>query len=221
MKDLFELCLEPEDLVLDAFGGSGTTAEALFQLNEEDRSARRFIIIQAPETLPEDATARKLGFDNIAQICRERIKKSGDVFSEKDETDTGFRFLRLGKSSFSEVYRNPGNTAQSELLTLVETTTASVNDQENLLFETILMWGLEPTLSVEQLELSGGTVFSVDQGSLIASFHNKLTESLATEMAKLKPLRAVFLSGDIESDSTLINIQVFQRLSPSTDIKIL
>lgn len=222
LKDLFELCLGPEDLVLDAFGGSGTTAEALYQLNSEDLSSRNFIIIQAPEELPKDATARNLGFENIAQICRERVKRAGDVISDKEKTDTGFRFFRLGGSSFTEVARTPGDTAQAELLSLIDTTTASIGSQEALLFEIILTWGLEPTLTVEKLELSGGAVYSVDQGSLIASFHNQLTEDLATEIAKLKPLRSVFLSADIESDSTLINVQqIFQQVSQSTDIKII
>ncbi|MGQ9352458.1 site-specific DNA-methyltransferase (plasmid) [Mycolicibacterium gilvum] len=212
------------DVVLDFFAGSGTTAHAVWQLNADDGEKRRFVLVQLPEEYGENSLARSLGFSNIAETSRERLRRAAAQLVAKvglaaDELDVGFRTLRVDTTNMADVLRTPDETGQ-QALTELENSVKPGRSGEDLLFQVLLDWGLELTmpLTVEQLE--GREVFVVDDDALIACFDSDVSPELVRAIAKREPLRAVFRDSGFASDDARINAeQIFREISPATDIK--
>lgn len=213
-----------DDLVMDFFAGSATTAEALFRRNAIDGSNRRLILVQLDEATPLDSTARTLGFENIADISKERIRRAGkkilaDDCHPKWNRDVGFRALKIDTSNMKDVYYRPDELRQSSLIELVD----NVKDGrkgEDLLFQVLVDWGVGLTFPIRRETLHDKTVFFVDDNALIACFDSGITEKLLEEMAGHNPLRVVFSDRSFSSDILKINAeQIFLQLSPSTEFK--
>lgn len=103
MKVLVGAVDDKEALVLDFFSGSATTAEAVMQMNAEDKGRRRFIMVQVPEVCDEKSEAYKAGYQNICEIGKERIRRAGDKIKAKHSgenasLDIGFKVLKLAGS---------------------------------------------------------------------------------------------------------------------------
>lgn len=212
------------DVVLDFFAGSGTTADALMQLNSEDGEARRFVLVQLCEDYGESSLARSLGFSNIAETARERIRRAGAHILEKaglasDNLDVGFRMLRVDTTNMTDVLRTPDDTGQ-EALTGLEDSVKKDRSSEDLLFQVLLDWGLEMTMPIGVETLEGHEVFLIEDGVLIACLDNEVSPELVRAVAAREPLRAVFRDSGFGSDAARINAeQIFREISPSTDVK--
>ncbi len=109
-----------EDIVLDFFSGSATTAHAVMQLNAEDGGKRKFIMVQLPEKTDEKSEAFKAGYKNICEIGKERIRRAGKKIKEENPNatnlDTGFRVLKLAETNMTDVYYSPLEINQQMLL---------------------------------------------------------------------------------------------------------
>ncbi|WP_199190064.1 DNA methyltransferase [Mycobacterium sp. ENV421] len=212
------------DAVLDFFAGSGTTADAVWQLNAEDGENRQVVLVQLPEQYGENSLARSLGFSNIAETSRERIRRVGTHLVEKSglgasKLDVGFRTLRVDTTNMADVLRTPDETAQ-QALTELESSVKPSRSGEDLLFQVLLDWGLELTMPVTVETVEGHEVFVVDDDALIACFDPEVTPELVRAIAKRDPLRAVFRDSGFVSDDARINAeQIFREISPSTDVK--
>ena len=212
------------DIVLDFFAGSATTAHAVMQLNSEDGGNRKFIMVQLPEECDKKSEAFKAGYKTIAEISKERIRRAGSKILEgechKDwNKDVGFRVLKVDTSNMADVYYSPDQVTQGSLDLLVDNIKTDRTD-EDLLFQVLLDWGVDLTLPIRKETIQGKTVFFVDDDALVACFDLRINEALIKELAIKEPLRVVFRDDGFESDAVKINAeQIFKQVSPHTEVK--
>ncbi|MDE6718833.1 MAG: hypothetical protein K2J68_03150, partial [Treponemataceae bacterium] len=216
----------PSAIVLDFFSGSATTAHAVMQLNAEDGGKRKFIMVQLPEPCDEKSEAYKAGYKNICEIGKERIRRAGAKIKQENgltaqNLDTGFRVLKLDSSNMKDVYYRPEEYSQSMLEGLADNIKPD-RTALDLLFQVMLDLGKPLSAKIEEREIAGKSVFNVDDGDLIACFEDNISAEIVTEIAKARPLYAVFRDSGLSSDSVAANFeQIFATYSPNTARKVL
>lgn len=213
-----------DDIILDFFGGSGTTADAVMQLNAEDNGNRKYIIVQMKEETQQKSVARLVGFESISQICKERIRRAAQKIADENpeaKFDGGFRVLKCDSSNMKDVYYNPSETQQS----LFDTYADNIKEDrtpEDLLFQVMLDLGVLLSSKIEETTIAGKQVFNVADGFLIACFDNDVTEETVKAVAEKKPYYAVFRDSSMANDSVATNFdQIFASISPDTVRKVL
>ncbi|WP_019004927.1 site-specific DNA-methyltransferase [Cohnella laeviribosi] len=225
IKKILEITTAPQkdDIVLDFFSGSATTAHAVMQLNAEDQGNRKFIMVQLPEETNETSEAYKAGYKNICDIGKERIRRAAKKIKEETgaDIDYGFRVFRVDSSNMKDVYYAPDKLKQGDIFDL----TSNIKEDrtgEDLLIQVMLELGLELSLPMETKQIEGKTVHYVAGNSLIACFDDNVSESVIKQIAAEKPLRVVFRDSSFENDSARINVEeLFKMLSPGTEIQVL
>jgi len=226
LKRMLEIGTRPNDLVLDFFAGSSTTAHAVMQQNAEDGGNRKFIMVQLPEPCGEQSEAFKAGYKTIAEISKERIRRAGKKIKEANATtvpdlDIGFRVLKVDSSNMAEVYYRPDAIKQNLLKNFTDNI-KSDRTAEDLLFQVLLDWGVDLSLPIRKETIQDKTVFFVNEPpyDLVACFDSGVNEDLVKELARLEPLRVVFRDTGFVSDAVKINVeQIFKQLSPGTEVK--
>ena len=214
------------NIVLDFFSGSATTAHAVMQLNAEDGGHRKFIMVQLPELCEEKSEAFKAGYKNICEIGKERIRRAGKKIKEESplttlDLDTGFRVLKLDDSNMTDVYYNPSEYSQ-DLLSSLESNIKSDRTDLDLLFGCLLEWGLPLSLPYSSEEIDGCTVHDYNDGDLIACFDENVPDSVVKAIAKKQPLRAVFRDSSFSDSPSKINVgEIFKLLAPDTRVKVI
>ena len=207
------------DVILDFFSGSATTAHAVMQLNAEDGGHRKFIMVQLPEKCDEASEAYKAGYKTICEIGKERIRRAGDkIKSESPMTtqdlDVGFRVLKLDDTNMKDVYYAPDDYDQGMLAGL-ESNIKDDRTDLDLLFGCLIDWGLPLSLPYKSEQIDGCTVHTYNDGDLIACFDANIPESVVKEIAKRKPLRAVFRDSGFASSPEKINVfEIFKLYMP-------
>ncbi|MGO1567931.1 MAG: site-specific DNA-methyltransferase [Brachybacterium sp.] len=215
-----------EAIVMDFFAGSGSTGHAVMELNAADHGTRKYILVQLDESPESGSAAAQRGYDTIAAVARERLRRAGSELTrhqdaEETRIDTGFRALRIDTTNMTDTLRSPDVLTQGELAGLVDNVKPE-RTGEDLLFQVMLDWGLELSLPITREEFDGSEVFSVDDGALLASFSHEVSPSLINDLAARAPLRVVFRDSAFANDSARINAeQVFAEVSPSTDVKVI
>ena len=217
-----------EDMILDFFSGSGTTAHATMQLNAEDGGNRKFIMVQFPEVTDEKSEAYKAGYKNICGIGKERIRLAGKKILEEnsdkegiENLDIGFRVLKLDESNMKDVYYSPDEFSQ-DLLAILESNIKTDRNDLDLLFSCLLEWGLPLSLPYSSEEMEGYTVHNYNNGDLIACFEKNIPDIVIKEVAKKKPLRAVFRDSSFANSPAKINVrEIFKLLAPDTRVKVI
>jgi adenine-specific DNA-methyltransferase len=236
-----------EDIVLDFFSGSASTAHAVMQLNAEDGGKRRHIMVQIPEPCDDKGEAFKAGYKTIAEIGKERIRRAGkkileewqakqakekppqgDLLTPSSEIpvphsppDIGFRVLKIDSSNMADVYYQPDELTQDTLSLHVDNLKPG-RSPEDLLFQVLLDWGVDFALPITEEKILKRRVFFVADNALAACFDTGLDEDFVKELAKRQPLRAVFRDSSYASDAVKINFeQIFKALSPHTELKTL
>lgn len=226
MKHILQQISHSEDIILDFFSGSATTAHAVMQLNAEDGGHRKFIMVQLPEVCDEKSEAYKAGYRNICEIGKERIRRAGRKIRDEagmtaQNLDIGFRVLRLDSSNMLDVYYNPAALPQ----TLLDAVTDNIKPDrtpEDLLFQVMLELGVLPSSPIAETVIDGKRVFDVAEGFLLACFDEGVTMETVTAIAKRQPYYAVFRDSGMASDSVATNFdQIFETYSPSTVRKVL
>ena len=214
----------PDDIILDFFSGSATTAHAVMQLNAEDGGHRKFIMVQLPEACDEKSEAYKAGYRTICDIGKERIRRAGEkVQKEHPEAklDTGFRVFRVDSTNMEDVYYSAGDYAQEALAGL----TSNIKPDRsalNVFFGCVLDWGLPLDRPYETEEIAGYAVHNYDHGALLACFADAVSEELVRAMAQRQPLRAVFRDSSFPDSPAKINAEeIFKMYSPLTKIKVI
>ena len=224
---------EDDDIILDFFSGSGSTAHAVMQLNAEDGGNRRHIQIQLPEEAEEKSEARKAGYKTIPEIARERIRRAGEKIKEdfKDELakrerplDVGFRTLTVADTNYKEVFKSVGQHTQESLLDTVDNVKEDRSELD-LLYGVLVQSALELNRPIEKKVLSGADVYVYDYfgevSGLVACFADSMPEETIKEIAKLKPLTAVFKDSSFESSQDKVNLaEHFRIISPDTKVKV-
>lgn len=218
--------LRDDDIVLDFFSGSATTAHAVMKLNAEDGGHRKFIMVQLPEVTDEKSEARKAGYETICQIGEERIRRAGKKIKEEaglqgQDLDIGFRVLKLDSSNMEEVFYTPENFDPSQIIGLVDNVKPD-RIPLDLLFQVLPELNIELSAKIEEKEVNGKKVFFVDGNYLFATFDKEVNESTVTELAKMKPQYFVMRDSSAANDNVLDNFeQIFLHYSPETIRKIL
>ncbi|ELL15731.1 DNA methylase family protein [Neisseria meningitidis 61103] len=215
IKRLLKSLETENNIVMDFFSGSGTTAHAVMQLNAEDGGNRRFICVQLPEETDEKSEARKAGFDTIAEIAKERIRRAGrqisDGLQDGSETDTGFKVFKLAESGFKQ-WRQPEQSDTEALqreLSLNIDSVLSETSSENLLYELMLRMGLKLTCKVSFLD----DVYFVedeDTGGLYAFLLKRVDQGLIDAVLAKHPAKVAALDRLFEGDDALKSNTVLQ-----------
>ena len=237
--ELIKRCISlytKDDLILDFFSGSATTAHAIMQLNQEDGCNRHFILVQLPELTDENSDARKAGFDNLCQIGEERIRRvakklreaqfsksiEDGLFAQENPIilhDTGFRVLKLDTSNMQDVYYKPEEFSE---MSLFEDNVKPDRTPEDLLFQVMLECNLPLSAKIGRKTIAGKEVFNVNDGYLLACFDEDVNETVITEVAKLKPYYFIMRDKSLSSDNVADNFeQIFNAYSKDTIRKIL
>ncbi|KXO85183.1 DNA methylase [Acinetobacter venetianus] len=218
---------DKESIILDFFAGSSSTAHAVMQLNAQDKGNRRFIMVQLPEDTDEKSEAYKAGYQNIAEISKERIRRAGKKIVEDNKDtegienlDIGFRVLKIDSTNMKDVYYTPDAYKQADILDLADHIKED-RTSEDLLFQVMLDWGLELSLPIERKIIQGKEVFYVAGNSLVACF-DEINFAMVDEIAQDKPLRVVSAERAIQLDHDKTNIKErFKQLSPEAEVKFI
>ena len=240
---LISFVVHDNDIVLDFFSGSATTAHAVMQLNAEDGGHRKFIMVQLPEKCDEASEAYKAGYKTICEIGKERIRRAGEkllqdvtsgkgnikgegwgcgmpatqedrAFAIKNILDIGFRVLKLDDTNMKDVYYAPDDYDQGMLAGL-ESNIKDDRTDLDLLFGCLIDWGLPLSLPYKSEQIDGCTVHTYNDGDLIACFDANIPESVVKEIAQRKPLRAVFRDSGFASSPEKINVfEIFKLYMP-------
>lgn len=226
----YGLYQENNQIVLDFFSGSATTAHAVMKLNAEDGGNRKFIMVQLPEPCDPKFEAYKAGYATIAEIGKERIRRAGQKIRQDNadkpgiaQLDIGFRVLKVDTSNMEDTYYAPDALDNNDLYQFVENIRPD-RSEEDLLFQVLLDWGVDLTLPVTRETIAGLPVLFVDGNALAACFSadGAIDEAFVRELATRHPLRVVFRDAGFADDNIKINIeQIFSLLSPATEIRTL
>ena len=223
IESLASQCLsDDDDIVLDFFSGSGTTAHAIFSRNAASGTNTRFILVQLPEVCPPGSAAEAAGFSTISDIAKERIRRAGDQFRRSGaKIDVGFRSLKIDTSNMTDVYYSPDALDKTNLDLFIDNIKAD-RTHEDLLFQVMLDWGVDLALPIAKQSIQDKDVFFVDGNALAACFDasGSIDEAFVKELAKRQLLRVVFRDAGFRDDATKINVeQIFKLLSPATEVK--
>lgn len=227
-------------IVMDFFSGSGTTADAVMQMNAEDGGNRKYILIQLPENLDDSlkkaSNDQKQRLKNAIKLCDklatkhllsevaiERIKRSAIKIQKETgaDIDYGFRYFEVDTSNMKDIYYRPSDIGQTNL----DQYTDNIKEDRtpmDLLIQVMLDLGVLLSSKVEQTEIAGKKVYSVADGYLIACFDKNITEDVVTAIAKRRPFYAVFRDSSMANDSVAANFeQIFATYSPETVRKVM
>jgi adenine-specific DNA-methyltransferase len=217
-----------DGIVVDFFSGSGTTANAVMQLNAEDGGNRKWIMVQLPEETDEKSEAFKAGYKTIPEISRERIRRAGDKIAEQHpdaKVDYGFRALTITDTNYKDVFKPAVDYQQSTLLDTVD----NIKDDRSeldLLFGILTQSAFELNKPLETRDIAGSNVFLYDYfgevSGLVACFADTVSEETIKQIAQLKPLTAVFRDSSFASSQAKVNLsEHFRILSSDTKVKVI
>lgn len=229
IQRMLSLSTEDSDIVMDFFSGSASTAHAVIRQNAEEKTNRHFIMVQLPAALDEEDSP----FDNICELGKERIRRSGkqvlndfpveenNLFSQDNRhpLDIGFRVLKLDSSNMEDVYYMPESSSRE---TLFEDNVKPDRTPEDLLFQVMLECNLPLSAKIETKKIAGKDVFIVNDGYLVACFDEDVNETVITEVAKQKPYYFIMRDKSLSSDNVADNFeQIFNAYSKDTIRRIL
>jgi adenine-specific DNA-methyltransferase len=217
LNKIVSISTDNNDIILDFFAGSCTTAHAILKLNIQDGGNRKFICVQLPEPTEGKSEELKASYKSIADISKERIRRvikkvegenkiNKDMFTtEKPNLDLGFKVLRLSKSNFSSwntgVDKN-SEVIQEQLFKHVQHISPEA-EQEAILYELLLKSGFELTTSIKNLEIDGKHVFSIGDNEMLICLEKQLTNELIKAIAELKPVRVICLDEGFQNNDQL------------------
>ena len=236
LERLINFLVEQEDIVLDFFSGSATTAEAVLRLDAKQKLGIKYIMVQIPENIDEsmkhaDSRAKKtmsnaISFldgikkpHTICEIGKERIRRAGEKIKAESpmttqDLDIGFRVLKLDDTNMKDVYYAADDYSQ-DMIAGLESNIKDDRTDLDLLFGCLIDWGLPLSLPYRSEQMDGCTVHTYNGGDLIACFDANIPESVVKTIAKRKPLRAVFRDSGFASSPEKINVfEIFKLYMP-------
>ena len=218
VKFLCKICTGKDDIILDFFSGSSTTAQSVMELNYEDNANRKFIMIQLSELLDKSSEAHKLGYINLCQLGKERIRRAGDkIKSEHPEADIdiGFKVFRTADTNIK--WNSLMDMGQVDMKQLEYTPDLvdfmpDANDVD-VVYELMLRQrdvALSETL--EQLSDIGSRTY-LYASSYLVCLETQITEELVGKLAELDPLPIKFIFRDSAfKDDIALKDETFRRL---------
>ena len=232
-------------IVLDFFSGSATTAEAVMKMNSIDNGNRQFIMVQLEENVPQKNAAYTAGYHTICEIGEERIRRAGEKIKSEIEAenaqltldgtpkkvpDIGFRVLRVDDSNYEDRRKLVDEYSQKDIEADVDITKMDRSDLDQL-FEALPKFQMPYSSKIDVLsggEFDGHTVYSVNDGQLLACFEDSIPESLVRAMAAFRPRPSYVLvseNGFLNSAARTNFAEIFKQSADSvsgvTQIRII
>lgn len=233
---LMGFALNDGEIALDFFSGSGTLAEAVMRENAKDSGTRKYIAVQLQEDITKALTSTSSNAQRVAEnaistldeigrpyyiseLAKERIRRAGEKIKADSPLttaglDVGFRVLKLADSNMKDVYYAADELDQQTLADMV----SNIKEDRtalDLFFGCLLDWGLPLSMPYHSEEIDGCTVHTYNDGDLIACFDKNIPESVVKEIAKRKPLRAVFRDAGFADSPAKINVfEIFKLYMP-------
>lgn len=203
-----------DDIILDFFSGSASTCDAIMQLNNEEKSKRKYIVVQIPECVNSNR------YKNICEIGKERIKKSGEkIKDDQGDLDIGFKVFKLDSSNINKWDLKDGEDIERKLYEMTENIKEG-RTKEDILYEILLKYGIDLNMPIEEHNICGKKVFDIGFGAIIACLDNNITLDFVEGIGKLKEelspeeneCRVVFMDSGFATDSVKTNaIQILKR----------
>lgn len=242
IKFLLGFGLQKDDIVLDFFSGSATTAEAVMRSNAEGKRCK-YILVQLKEDIDPmlnsaSANAKRVAENAVAvldelrrphiipELAKERIRRAGKKIKEDSplttqNLDIGFRVLKCDTSNMKDIYYSPSDFDMN-LLDLMADNIKEDRTPEDLLFQVMLDLGVELSSKIEETTIGGKKVFDVADGFLIACFDKDVNEETIKAIAQKQPYYFVMRDSSLANDSVATNFeQIFATYSPDTVRKVL
>ncbi len=242
IKFLLGFGLQKDDIVLDFFSGSATTAEAVMRSNAEGKRCK-YILVQLKEDIDPmlnsaSANAKRVAENAVAvldelrrphiipELAKERIRRAGKKIKDENplntqNLDTGFRVLKCDTSNMKDVYYSPSDFDRN-LLDLMADNIKEDRTPEDLLFQVMLDLGVELSSKIEETTIGGKKVFDVADGFLIACFDKDVNDETIKAIAQKQPYYFVMRDSSLANDSVATNFeQIFATYSPDTVRKVL
>lgn len=241
IKYLTNFICKDDDIVMDFFSGSGTTADAVWRYNiEKINTNLKYILVQLPENLDEnlktaDVNSKELILNGISlldeierphkltELAKYRLVKTIENIKNENlgcKQDLGFRVFRLDESNFEDVERTPKEWNQDQLDLFLNNVKSDRTDLD-LLFGCMLDWGVKLSLPMTSEEVDGKMIYTVNEGDLVACFADKVTDNVVRAMADKQPLRIIFRDSCFEQDADKINIyETFKQLLDWSDKEV-
>ena len=227
---------DKNDIILDFFAGSATTAQAVLELNKENGGNRKFILVQMPEPCDENSEAFKAGYKTIADIAKERIRRviqkiekekaeKPDLFAEA-KLDVGFKVFKLAPSSF-KIWRSSEIDSAEKLVEQLDAFTDPIRpgaDKQNMLYELMLKAGYELTSLVQYIPLrrvkgaTGVGYYSINNNELIIAL-DAMNEKLIEQIIAAKPQKVIALDSLFTGNDQLKTNTVLQMRDAGVDFK--
>jgi adenine-specific DNA-methyltransferase len=235
IQKLVEAVTEKDDIVLDCFAGSATTAHAVLALNAKDEGNRKFIIAQLPELCDKNSEVFKAGYKTIADIGKERIrrviqkieKEREDelLLDDKTKLDLGFRAFKLDRSNFKVWDGDIADADEEALSRQLEMHVDHISAEsmpEDILYELLLKAGFPLTTKVETIEMAGKPVFSIQDGALLICLEDEVTPELIDSLAEAQALQVICLDAAFKGNDQLKTnaVQTFKSRAASTESEI-
>ena len=224
IKFFVSILNDKDAIILDFFSGSGTTAQAVMEMNAEDGGQRRFILVQIPEPVGDEKEANKAGYKNICEIGKERIRRCAIQALQKSQNSTldiGYRVFKLDDSNMTPVYYRPNDVMQGDLLQHADNVKRD-RTSEDLLFQVMLSLGATPDSRIERTVIAGKEIFNVSDGYLLACFEQNINNEVIEAIAKKHPVYFILRDSCFTNDSVADNFeQIFKTYAPETICKVI
>lgn len=218
VKFLCKICTGKDDIILDFFSGSSTTAQSVMELNYEDNANRKFIMIQLSELLDKSSEAHKLGYINLCQLGKERIRRAGDKIKSEHpdaDIDIGFKVFRTADTNIK--WNSLMDMGQVDMNQLEYTPDLvdfmpDANDVD-VVYELMLRQrDVELSETLEQLSDIGSRTY-LYASSYLVCLETQITEELVGKLAELDPLPIKFIFRDSAfKDDIALKDETFRRL---------
>ena len=232
IKRMIKIGTKENDIVLDFFSGSGTTAHSIFSINSEENTNRRFILVQLPEKLSEKSLAFNDGYINICEIGKERIHRAGEQIKtewEKDHptnnllssneefiTDIGFKVFKLDSTNIRP-WDNETEMNEDDLFSLSDVFKEG-RSKEDILYEIMLKYGVFD-MPASEVEVNGKTMYRVGKRYMIVCLEDEITSDDIKGIAELSPRTVVFKESGFKNDNDKINAEYNLEKAGVEDIK--
>lgn len=216
--------VKSDDIVMDFFSGSATTAHSTMALNVEDGLSRNFIMVQLNDPVELNSDANLAGYKNICEIGKERIRRAGKKIKEEHpeakDLDIGFRVFKCESSNYKDVAFAPKDYTQDMLAGLLDNIKEDRTDLD-LLFDCMLRWGVELSMPLSSQKVDGCTIHNVNDGDLVACFDGNVTEKVIDAIAALSPVRVVFRDSSFNEAANKMNLfELFKQKCDWTDEEV-
>lgn len=227
IKRMLSISAKDDDIILDFFSGSATTAHSVMQLNAEDGGNRKYILVQLPEVCDEKSEAAKAGFVNICEIGKERIRRAGKKLTEsngqmqigdneKSPLDVGFRVFKLDSSNLQTWDATPVDELRMEDLlnrmnTMINRVKADRSDLD-MVCEVMLKLGVPLTYSVNKVAVNAKTAYTVgDDCLLLVCLAADITPEDVEAMAEYVPAKVIISRDSFANDTAMANAYYILR----------